>query len=110
MNTTSTSAFFTLFILIYPARAAGIPAKSVSRLMDNIALRGRDYEQHISPEYLQKLEVGYWAFFKQQIHIPVVVIESDNIDFVHNQDDYDVLLKSLTRNTSRVCTGSLLNK
>jgi deoxyadenosine/deoxycytidine kinase len=71
--------------------------KDVAVLQRNITLRGRSYEQKIEPAYLTKLEEAYWKYLKQQIHIPVVIINSDNIDFVNEQSDYDLLLDAINR-------------
>jgi deoxyadenosine/deoxycytidine kinase len=60
----------------------------VERLMKNIAMRGRDYEQEIDPEYLDKISKGYFRFFKQITSFPVLIIDINDIDFVRNPDDY----------------------
>ena len=72
--------------------------KDVALLQRNIVKRGREYEQNIETDYLKSLETGYWSFFKQQINIPIVVIDSDNIDFVNNQGDYELLLEAINQN------------
>lgn len=60
----------------------------VKNLAKNIAKRGRDYEKGISEDYLAKLQEGYFDFFKQQNDITYLVIDSNNMDFVENQEDY----------------------
>lgn len=60
----------------------------VNNLAKNIAKRGRDYEKGISEDYLAKLQEGYFDFFKQQNDISYLVIDSNNMDFVENQEDY----------------------
>ena len=65
--------------------------KNVASLVKNIGLRGRLYEQNIKADYLEKLEAAYWAYIKQQITIPVVIINSDNVDFVNDEQDYALL-------------------
>ena len=62
-----------------------------SRLLKNIASRGRDYEKNISNEYLLKIEKGYFSFLKQKLPFPVLIIDINNIDFVQNTDDYQQL-------------------
>jgi deoxyadenosine/deoxycytidine kinase len=61
---------------------------NVQNLISNISRRGRDYEKGISSEYLLKLQEGYFDFFRQQNDIPFLIIDSNNMDFVENQDDY----------------------
>ncbi len=60
----------------------------VKNLAKNIARRGRDYEKGISEDYLAKLQEGYFDFFKQQNDISYLLIDSNNMDFVENQEDY----------------------
>ncbi len=60
----------------------------VKNLAKNIAKRDRDYEKGISEDYLAKLQEGYFDFFKQQNDITYLVIDSNNMDFVENQEDY----------------------
>lgn len=60
----------------------------IKNLKKNISKRGRDYEQEISEEYLNKLQEGYFDFFKQQNDISYLVIDTNNLDFVDNQEDY----------------------
>ena len=61
---------------------------NVNNLVKNINKRGRDYEQDISKDYLLKVQEGYFDFFKQQNDIRYLIIDSNNMDFVENQDDY----------------------
>jgi deoxyadenosine/deoxycytidine kinase len=63
----------------------------VQKLKSNILKRGRDYEQGISPEYLSKIQDGYFDFFKQQNDISYLVIDTTNMDFVGNQNDYQII-------------------
>lgn len=61
---------------------------NVQNLRKNISNRGRDYEQSISSEYLLQIQEGYFDFFRQQNDIPFLVIDSNNLDFVGNHQDY----------------------
>jgi len=63
----------------------------VQKLKKNIINRGRDYEQGISSEYLSKIQDGYFDFFKQQNDISYLVIDTTNMDFVGNQEDYNTI-------------------
>ena len=49
--------------------------KDVGLLKKNILSRGRSYEMNIEEDYLKKLELGYWEYFKQQSGIRILVIE-----------------------------------
>lgn len=66
--------------------------KDVSLLKKNIESRGRSYEKNIETGYLEKLEKGYWEYFKQLTGTRILVIDTNNIDFVKNKNDYDSLI------------------
>lgn len=68
---------------------------NVDRLIENIASRGRDYEKEIKPEYLDKIQKGYFSFLKQISTFPILIIDTNNIDFVKNPDDYQELKKAI---------------
>ncbi|WP_234567485.1 deoxynucleoside kinase [Rhodohalobacter sp. 614A] len=59
---------------------------TVERLMGNIEQRGRDYEKHITPDYLQELSDAYNQFFYHYDKAPLIIINTTNIDFLHNPD------------------------
>ncbi|HNP48722.1 MAG TPA: deoxynucleoside kinase [Bacteroidia bacterium] len=71
--------------------------KDVKNLKTNIRKRGRDYEQNIEDDYLFKLERGYWDFFKQQSGIRILVLDTNEVDFVGNQNDYQEILGLLDK-------------
>ena len=71
--------------------------KDIEKLRSNIKNRGRDYEQNISNDYLENLEKGYWEFFKQQDGFPILVIDTNNVDFVKNDQDYQSILDLLEK-------------
>ena len=59
---------------------------SVKRLMNNIYNRGRDYEKHITPDYLQELCDAYNHYFYHYTKAPLIIINATEIDFVNNPD------------------------
>lgn len=63
--------------------------KEAGLLLKNIALRGRSYEANISKEYLEKIAQGYFSYFRQQNDIPVLVIDTNGIDFVNLPEDFE---------------------
>ena len=64
----------------------------VENLLKNIGKRGRSYEQNMTAGYLGKIGEGYFRFFKQQNDFPILVIDTNNIDFVKNENHYKSLL------------------
>ena len=61
-------------------------------LMRNIARRGRDMEKNISEEYIDALNQLYTEYFLRYQDSPLVIINTNNIDFVHNQEDLDEVI------------------
>lgn len=66
----------------------------VEKLLKNIKLRGRDYEQSISGEYLDNIQQAYLDYFKFQTGMKVLLVDVTQRNFVDNPSDYD-FLKSL---------------
>jgi len=56
-------------------------------LMKNIAKRGRDMERNITWEYIDALNQVYTEYFFRYQDTPLVIINTDNIDFVENEKD-----------------------
>ena len=55
--------------------------------MKNIAQRGREMETEITYEYIDALSQVYTEYFFRYQDTPLVIINTNNIDFVHNEDD-----------------------
>lgn len=72
--------------------------KNTDLLLKNISKRGREYEKNISAEYLKGIENGYFNFFKQQNQMKIVVIDTNNIDFVNNSADLDKIENAIFNN------------
>lgn len=61
---------------------------SVPHLVSNIQKRGRDYEQSIQLDYLKNLNNRYEDFIFNKYKGKVLVVEVDDIDFLHNPEDF----------------------
>lgn len=62
------------------------------RLLENIKLRGRSYEQDIKSDYLEKINQGYLDYIKTQTDLNSIIIDVSEYDFVENQEDYITVL------------------
>ena len=62
---------------------------SVPHLVSHIQMRGRDYEQSISLDYLQGLNERYDDFIYHHYKGRVLTIEVDNLDFLHLPADFE---------------------
>lgn len=58
------------------------------QLQENIQKRGRNYEQSISLDYLERIQSGYLDFLKNQEVKNVLKIDITDRDFVENRTDY----------------------
>ena len=70
---------------------------SVPHLVENIQKRGRDYEQAIQLEYLQGLNTLYEDFIFNKYKGRVMVIDVDNIDFLHTPRDFAGIIDKIDR-------------
>jgi len=70
--------------------------QTTERLLDNIKKRGRDYEQQIAPDYLEKINSGYFDFIKSYPEQHNLIIDVTDLDFVNNQKDYDTVIDQIT--------------
>lgn len=79
-----------------------------SQLLKNIKSRGREYEQNISAEYLDKIKNGYFGFFKQITGFPILIIDINNFDFVANPDNYQHLKQAIFDTKYKLGTNRLI--
>ncbi|MBA6152292.1 2-amino-4-hydroxy-6-hydroxymethyldihydropteridine diphosphokinase [Gelidibacter maritimus] len=71
--------------------------QNTTRLQENIKKRGRDYEQNIQNDYLEKINTGYLEFLKNQTELNVKIIDISDRDFVENRADYLWILDEICR-------------
>lgn len=71
--------------------------QNTERLLANIKKRGRNYEQEIPAEYLEKINSGYLDYIKSQADLNVLIIDISDLDFVKKQKDYIFILKEIKR-------------
>ncbi len=61
-------------------------------LMKNIAKRGREFEANISYDYINGLNEIYTEYFFRYNETPLVIINTNYIDFVNNSADLDQVI------------------
>ena len=66
---------------------------TVPRLIRNIQKRGRDFEQQVRESYLKRVEKIYFDYFRNNPHLPVLIIHADDLDFVHEPEHYEQILE-----------------
>jgi deoxyadenosine/deoxycytidine kinase len=68
---------------------------NVDTLVKQISKRGRDFEQGIQRSYLETLNTLYEDWITRYKLGPLLIIESDDLDFVNNKKDLDYILTSV---------------
>tara|TARA_R110000868_G_scaffold1635_14_gene13180 strand:+ start:11299 stop:12444 length:1146 start_codon:yes stop_codon:yes gene_type:complete len=71
--------------------------QNTDRLIQNIKQRGRNYEQNIAPEYLEKINRGYFDFLKSFPEQNNLILDVSELDFVENQKDYEGILDQIQK-------------
>jgi len=90
---------------LYPVLESEVPKPdlviymqaSVPVLLERVQRRGRDFEKSISPDYLERLGEAYSYYFFHYRETPLLVVNTDDIDFVHNPADLDALVDQVVR-------------
>ncbi|MCL2289592.1 MAG: deoxynucleoside kinase [Bacteroidetes bacterium] len=88
---------YNLFLKVYEIISDFLPKPDLliylyntpENLLKNIAKRGREYEQEIQAAYLESIQENYLTFFRQRARFPILIIESNALDFVNCIDDYE---------------------
>lgn len=68
---------------------------SVERLMTNIRKRNRSIENEITEEYIDNLNEAYNYFFSRYKGSKVLIVNSDDADFVNNPNDFENLFSEI---------------
>lgn len=94
---------YSLYQQVYQSIALQVPAPdlviylqgSTDTLLTRVHKRALPYERNISDDYLLRLARSYSDFFHRYDAAPVLVVNSDNLDFVGNRDHFDLLLQRI---------------
>ena len=68
---------------------------TTSTLIDRVRRRGRDYERSVTDDYLNRLGDSYGEFFHQYEDAPLMMVNSENLNFVDNEADFHLLLERI---------------
>ncbi len=68
---------------------------SVPKLVERIQQRGRDYENNIRLDYLNRLNERYEAWISQYNKGKLLIIEVDQLDFEQNQEDLGTVVSKI---------------
>ncbi len=68
---------------------------STATLIERVRRRAVSYERAISEDYLLRLAESYARFFYQYDAAPVLIVNSENLNFVDTPADFDLLLERI---------------
>ena len=64
-------------------------------LVERVQRRGAEYEKNIPDPYLIGLAEAYTRFFYQYVSAPLLIVNSDRMNFVDSQDDLALLMERI---------------
>jgi deoxyadenosine/deoxycytidine kinase len=70
---------------------------NLDTLLKRIKRRGREYEKSISPAYLKELSDAYSHYFYRYEETPLLVVNTNEIDFVHTPEHFEALVEQISR-------------
>ena len=72
----------------------------VDVLLERIKRRGIKHEKWVEAAYLERLCDAYIRFFYQYNDAPLLIVNATDIDFAHNDDEYELLLQQVLETRS----------
>lgn len=95
---------FSLFKTVFDTISGFLPKPDLllylytkpDRLLKQIAKRNRPFEKDITAEYLTDIQEKYLTYFKENQQIPILLIDTENVDFVENKSDYQTIMELIT--------------
>ncbi|MBT8130045.1 MAG: deoxynucleoside kinase [Gammaproteobacteria bacterium] len=72
----------------------------VEVLLERIKRRGIKHEKWVEAAYLERLCDAYVRFFYQYNDAPLLIVNAEDIDFAHNDDEYELLLQQVRETRS----------
>ncbi|MEJ2188067.1 MAG: deoxynucleoside kinase [Acidobacteriota bacterium] len=90
---------------LYPVLESEVPKPdlviymqaSVPVLMERIKRRAREFERSIEAKYLERLSEAYSYYFFHYRETPLLVVNTDEIDFVNNPADLEGFVEQIFR-------------
>ena len=87
---------FSLFKTVFDTISGFLPKPDLilylytkpDRLLKQIAKRNRSFEKDITAEYLTDIQEKYLTYFRENQQIPILLVDTENVDFVENNLDY----------------------
>jgi deoxyadenosine/deoxycytidine kinase len=74
---------------------------STDALIERVRRRGYRHERAIQGDYLSRLSSSYGEFFYHYDDAPLLIVNSDHLNFVDNAEDFNLLLDRIGRMRGR---------
>lgn len=71
---------------------------SLPKLVKQIKLRGRDFEQNIDTGYLEKLNESYEEWIEKYDQGKCIIVQNENLDFVKRKKDFSRIANLIKEN------------
>jgi len=68
---------------------------STDTLIDRVRRRGRGFERSMTNDYINRLGNSYGEFFHHYEDAPLMMVNSENLNFVDNDADFKLLLERI---------------
>jgi deoxyguanosine kinase len=68
---------------------------NVEVLIERLRKRNRDFERHISVQYLERVSSAFRDFFFYYEETPLLVVDTTELDFVADSDDLNDLIREI---------------
>jgi deoxyguanosine kinase len=100
---------YKLYQSIYQGLSPQVPAPDLViylqaptyTLVERVRKRGNRYERTIEEDYLARLSESYGEFFHHYEEAPLLVVNSEHLNFVDNADDFSLLLDRIGKMKGR---------
>ncbi len=89
--TTYVSLFHVMMTYLKPPDLMIYLRASVDTLVQQIGKRGRDFEKGIERAYLERLNSHYEDWIRRYTIGPLLIVPTDDLDFVHRPQDFKYL-------------------
>ena len=70
---------------------------SVETCLKRIQDRNQQFERHIDQAFLSRLQVAYSEYFFRYTKSPLLIVNAETVDFVHNDQEFDELVHQIQR-------------
>ncbi|MFA5011237.1 MAG: deoxynucleoside kinase [Ignavibacteria bacterium] len=94
---TYSSLFFDMTNFLKPPDVLVYLQASIPTLLNQIKIRGREFEKSIDVNYLEELNDSYEEWIKNYKLGKVIIVNKDNLDFVHSHNDFHYIIDKIEK-------------